>query len=57
MPEFVPVRLASPAEIGTTATGGSSPIEVIAAELTIRLGAGFDSGDLRRVLQFVRELA
>jgi hypothetical protein len=29
---------------------------VIAAGLTIRLGGGFDSGDLRRVLQIVREL-
>ena len=56
-PEFVPVRLASPAETGPTMMAGSNRIEVIAAGLTIRLGAGFDSGDLRRVLQIVRELA
>ena len=54
--EFVPVRLASPAESGPAMAGGSG-IEVIAAGLTIRLGAGFDSGNLRRVLQIVRELA
>jgi transposase len=56
-PEFVPVRLAWPAETGAVMMAGSSLIEVIAAGLTIRLGAGFDSGDLRRVLQIVRELA
>lgn len=53
--EFVPVRLASPADSGPAMAGGSR-IEVIAAGLTIRLGAGFDSGDLRRLLQIVREL-
>ena len=57
MPEFVPVALASAAENGITNGGGSSRIEVIAAGLTIRLGTGFDTGDLRRVLQIVRELA
>ena len=56
-PEFVPVRLASPAETGAVMMAGSSRIEVIAAGLTIRLGVGFDGGDLRRVLQIVRELA
>jgi transposase len=56
-PEFVPVRLASPADSGAAMRAGSSRIEVIAAGLTIRLGAGFDSGDLRRVLQIVREQA
>jgi transposase len=55
-PEFVPVRLASPAETVAAMLAGSSRIEVIAAGLTIRLGAGFDGGDLRRVLQIVREL-
>jgi transposase len=55
--EFVPVRLASPAETGAAMMASSSRIEVIAAGLTIRLGAGFDGGDLRRVLQIVRELA
>ena len=55
-PEFVPVRLASPAEIVPTMMGNSSRIEVVAAGLTIRLGSGFDTGDLRRVLQTVREL-
>ena len=57
MPEFVPVRLASPAETGAAMLASSSRIEVIAAGLTIRLDAGFDGGDLRRVLQIVRELA
>ena len=56
MPEFVPVTLASPAASGSTMAGGSR-IEVIAAGLTIRLATGFDTGDLRRVLQIVRELA
>jgi hypothetical protein len=36
---------------------GGSKIEVIAAGMTIRLDTGFDAGDLRRVLQIVRELA
>jgi len=57
MPEFVPVALASPAAPGVVSAGGSSRIEVVAAGLTIRLGTGFDSGDLRRVLQIVRELS
>jgi transposase len=57
IPEFVPVTLASPAEPGVARAVGNSWIEVIAAGLTIRLGSGFDSGDLRRVLQIVRELA
>jgi transposase len=56
MPEFVPVTLASPAASGSAMAGGSR-IEVIAAGLTIRLATGFDTGDLRRVLQIVRELA
>ena len=56
MPDFVPVALASPIASGLAMAGGSK-IEVIsAAGLTIRLGTGFDSGDLRRVLQIVREL-
>ena len=54
MPEFVPVALATGAESGP-AMAAWSRIEVIAAGLTIRLGTGFDSGDLRRVLQVVRE--
>jgi transposase len=57
VPAFVPVRLASPAETGPAMTDGGSRIAVIAAGLTIRVGTGFDSGDLRRVLQIVRELA
>jgi transposase len=55
-PAFVPVRLASPAESAPAMASGSR-IEVIAAGLTIRVGTGFDSGDLRRVLQIVRELS
>ena len=57
LPEFVPVALAAPVEPGAASLGGSSRIEVIAAGLTIRLGTGFDTADLRRVLQIVRELA
>ena len=53
LPEFVPVALAAPVE----PDAASRRIEVIAAGLTIRLGTGFDTGDLRRVLQIVRELA
>lgn len=53
---FVPVAVASPAEIGAGSGAESGPIEVIAGGVTIRVGAGFDSGDLRRVLQIVREL-
>jgi transposase len=56
-PEFVPVTLASPGETGPAMMGNSSRIEVIAAGLTIRLGSGFDTGDLRQVLQIVRELS
>ena len=55
--EFVPVRLASPTGLGPTMAGDSARIEVIAGGITIRIGSGFDSGDLRRVLQIVRELA
>ena len=54
--EFVPVRLASPTEAGPAMDGGSGRIEVIAGGMTIRVGTGFDTGDLRRVLQIVREL-
>ena len=57
MPEFVPVALASPAEPAAVSAGGSGRIEVVAAGLTIGLGSEFYSGDLRRVLQIVRELA
>jgi hypothetical protein len=57
VPEFVPVALAAPAGPGAPSVGGSSRIEVVAAGLTIRLGTGFDTGDLRRVLQIVRELS
>lgn len=56
IPEFVPVAVAAPAEPSATSAGGSSRIEVVAAGLRIRLGTGFDAGDLRRVLQIVREL-
>ena len=56
-PAFVPVMLAEPTEPGSALIGGNSRIEVIAAGLTIRIGTGFDSGDLRRVLQIVREVS
>ena len=56
-PEFVPVRLTSPTESGPPIGGANGRIEMIAGGITIRLGTGFDAGDLRRVLQIVRELA
>jgi transposase len=57
VPEFVPVRLTSPTESGPSIGGAHGRIEVVAGGITIRLGTGFDGGDLRRVLQIVRELA
>jgi len=56
-PEFVPVMLASVTGSGSVGAGPGGRIEVIAGGITIRLGTGFDGGDLRRVLQIVRELA
>lgn len=56
-PEFVPVMLASVTGSGSVGAGQGDRIEVIAVGITIRLGTGFDDGDLRRVLQIVRELA
>ena len=47
-PQFVPVAIADEGEMGR--------IELSCAGVTIRLGGGFDAGDLRRVLQVVREL-
>ena len=55
--EFVPVVVAAPAGLASSTAGDSGRIEVITGAITIRVGAGFDSGDLRRVLQIVRELA
>jgi transposase len=57
VPEFVPVALASQIGCGSAKDGEAGRIELIAAGITIRIGAGFDAGDLRRVLQIVRELA
>ncbi len=48
LPQFVPVALAG--------EGGTGGIELSCAGVTIRVGAGFAAGDLRRVLQVVREL-
>jgi transposase len=48
LPQFVPVALAD--------EGGTAGIELSCAGVTIRVGAGFAAGDLRRVLQVVREL-
>ena len=47
---FVPVAITS------CASGAAKRIEVISGGVTIRVGAGFDAGDLRRVLLVVREL-
>ena len=57
VPAFVPVALAPSTGSAPAMAGEAGRIEVIAAGMTIRLGAGFDTGDLRRVLQIVRELA
>ena len=46
--DFIPVALASDSIAGR--------IELSYGTVTIRVGAGFDGGDLRRVLQVVREL-
>ena len=48
LPQFVPVAIAG--------EGDRRRIELSCAGVTIRLGGGFDAGDLRRVLQVVREL-
>jgi transposase len=48
LPQFVPVELAE--------EGGTGGIELSCAGVTIRVGSGFAAGDLRRVLQVVREL-
>jgi transposase len=57
VPEFVPVTLASQTGCGPALDGANGRIEVIAGGITIRVGTGFDTNDLRRVLQVVRELA
>jgi transposase len=46
--DFIPVAIAS--------ESGPGRIELSCAGVTIRVGAGFDGGDLRRVLQVLREL-
>ena len=56
-PEFVPVAVAAPAGLGPSIGGDRGRIEVITGAITVRVGGGFDSSDLRRVLQIVRELA
>ncbi len=56
-PEFVPVAVASQTGFGPGIGRESGWIEMITGGITIRVGAAFDIGDLRRVLQVVRELA
>jgi transposase len=46
--DFIPIAIA--------AEGGAGAIELSCAGVTIRVGTGFAAGDLRRVLQVVREL-
>ena len=46
--DFIPIAIASESVAGR--------IELSCAGITIRVGAGFDAGDLHRVLQVVREL-
>ena len=55
--EFVPVVVAAQSGLGSVIGEESGRIEVIAGGIKIRVGTGFDAGDLRRVLQIVRELA
>ena len=47
-PQFVPVAIAGEGEMGG--------IELSCAGVRIRVGGGFDAGDLRRVLLVVRGL-
>ena len=56
-PEFVPLAVASQTRYGPAIAEESGRIEVITGGITIRVGAGFDTGDLRRVLHIIRELA
>jgi transposase len=46
--DFIPLALAG--------EGGADRIELSCGDVAIRVGPGFDAGDLRRVLQVVREL-
>ena len=46
--DFIPIAIAS--------EGGAGRIELVCGDVTVRIGTGFDAGDLRRVLQVVREL-
>ena len=49
LPNFVPVAVAAP-------DGEADRIELVSAGVTIRVGSGFDVGELRRVLLVLREL-
>jgi transposase len=49
LPSFVPVAVAA-------ADGATDRIELESAGVTIRVGSGFDAGELRRVLLVLREL-
>jgi transposase len=46
--DFVRIAIAS--------EGGAGRIELVCGDVTVRVGAGFDAGDLRRALQVVQEL-
>jgi len=52
----VPQATASFVPIAVAEAGGEGRIELNCAGVTIQLGAGFDAGELRRVLMVVREL-
>jgi transposase len=49
LPSFVPVAVAVP-------DGATDRIELESAGVTVRVGSGFDAGELRRVLLVLREL-
>jgi transposase len=49
LPTFVPVAVAVP-------SGTADRIELLSAGVTVRVGSGFDAGELRRVLLVLREL-
>jgi transposase len=49
LPNFVPVAVATP-------DGEADRIELVSAGVRIRVGSGFDAGELRRVLLVVRGL-
>jgi hypothetical protein len=55
--EFVPVVVAAQSGLGSVIRRGERSDQGDCGGIKIRSGTGFDAGDLRRVLQIIRELA